>query len=1336
MSLDSLLRDLQSSQQSSERFGTGIISELNSEALYTGRVRKRAREVVSAAQLSLYQRIPRDYSALVNLLADCPIPIVEQECIEKGQHLGSGYTMSVYEGSWKTSLDYRKVALKYLNLEFSVGMSSEEFSTHDFRLKLASLILEIRMMTHELLRSHRNIVRLLGISWVKQNVAFTEQLTTPVLIAELSTGNDGQPFTLESLIGNTTTAELPLVLKGKLLSDIASGIAALHALGVVHGDLKPANVLLFTDSTGLTAKISDFGFCIVDDDDLKVARGGTAYWNAPECMADAPTDIRAYRIESPRDLYSFGLLIWFVLFEEFPFRGSEKSFDKQSMLLQKLRPSMKSEIDQKFFSRYRLVARPHQLGNADTQRDSTNHCQFRFLFAEEQFDVKTQRWMDCTDSLQHVLRFLMQWLLVRSPAARALAFDQHRRLLHDKNLWRVAKEDFQTVGKWNLDWAEYGNSSIRFLKTTIDRRQRLHDTSLYWLSGTTEVADWGRLKQFEKATLSSRVAQLQVKSVPVELQRDILSQSLQIITGSSGSLRIQHLKLIGDCYNTGFGVAKNHEEAAVWFQRASDEGDPEASKAFLQICGPEAARARLGDLQYCKVHVQVLLATFSEGGLKSRLLSTELREKHLSVLETTLCRQPDLSRIPLEHSVKLYTEHRSIEYLEKLHDDSPFLSPAWHQAIRSIVDDDQQALRSAIEFDPSILHVPLAGMNDLVSTTIRWRRAGLLRLLIEEYGIETNKPNVKGLTPLEEAIRINDTASVRVLLFASKQLTVNLENAAMSNASEGKPDLTRIFYTKFIASSDNAESEREGSDRLQRWSFYALATATLNNNWGVFCALLDLGVDPNTTNPSITVGATTFFATTLLAATIYNPLMLAAALTFGASPHMRVPYPDARTALHLACGRHQDPLLALDADNSALFHSWSFQRTQIPAQSLNAMQEYAIWVLIEFGADIEARDYHGNTPIMYALENGRDLCAATFLMSQNPSPDINATNFAGNTALHAAVRDENLDRVKFCLHCSADLEARTAGGETALALAVKEGNQNICGFLVAAGADIGALDLNGQNCFCIALWKSQLGILSFFETTLRERSPHALGEIILHPDCRGWNTIHTCIMNSASDEIYIAILERWIESMPELDINDQDNPPGWTLLHFAVASSNTCTVLLLQHGADPNIPDSVMGWTPLHHACNEGNFDALNLLLEHGGDFYARDSLMGWTPLVCLEQATDRGALDERHDFEDSERERLAQRRSRLRERAGGYQTAESMRRMVRPVTQVQVDRFIEERRREAFPAEAARGDEGGGYVAERNLRWRSIVDGRGRWRGREVLFPEREGRRHGVELM
>lgn len=109
-----------------------------------------------------------------------------------------------------------------------------------------------------------------------------------------------------------------------IAADVADGLAALHSFGVVHGDLKPANVLLFLDTKSATemepenqnprlvAKIGDFGYSgtVSSEDDV---RGGTQFWNAPECLDSCiDEELKAFSMHQSRDIYSFGLLLVFL----------------------------------------------------------------------------------------------------------------------------------------------------------------------------------------------------------------------------------------------------------------------------------------------------------------------------------------------------------------------------------------------------------------------------------------------------------------------------------------------------------------------------------------------------------------------------------------------------------------------------------------------------------------------------------------------------------------------------------------------------------------------------------------------------------------------------------------------------------------------------------------------------------------------------------------------------------------------------------------------------------------------------------------------------------------
>ncbi|HUT79000.1 MAG TPA: serine/threonine-protein kinase, partial [Polyangia bacterium] len=127
---------------------------------------------------------------------------------------------------------------------------------------------------------------------------------------------DGHP--LDELL-EERGGTLPLADVMEYARGIAAGLAAVHAMGLVHRDLKPGNVLLHRLGDGrIVPKLSDFGFAI-GPESIGGARltmegivVGTIKYLSPEQGQALPVDHRA-------DIFSLALMLYRLLTGQVPF---------------------------------------------------------------------------------------------------------------------------------------------------------------------------------------------------------------------------------------------------------------------------------------------------------------------------------------------------------------------------------------------------------------------------------------------------------------------------------------------------------------------------------------------------------------------------------------------------------------------------------------------------------------------------------------------------------------------------------------------------------------------------------------------------------------------------------------------------------------------------------------------------------------------------------------------------------------------------------------------------------------------------------------------------------
>lgn len=249
---------------------------------------------------------PEAVKELILTAVSSYVPVIRQDEIMEGNTvLGKGGAATVFSGSWRGRL----VALKRFNIHMPSNPTALLTDDPKFLRRVMEAKTEMITMSSQYLQSQGNICRLLAIyfSTIAEDPGYSPE---PVLVMEQA--DMSLSHCIENGIFNS------LVDRVSILRDLANGICAFHDVGLVHGDLKPANCLVFRRLDGAPlAKVTDFGCSkMFLNDTLSESYGGTKYWDAPECLEEAPDDLKPYTMRTSRDIYSFGMIVIETIFDK------------------------------------------------------------------------------------------------------------------------------------------------------------------------------------------------------------------------------------------------------------------------------------------------------------------------------------------------------------------------------------------------------------------------------------------------------------------------------------------------------------------------------------------------------------------------------------------------------------------------------------------------------------------------------------------------------------------------------------------------------------------------------------------------------------------------------------------------------------------------------------------------------------------------------------------------------------------------------------------------------------------------------------------------------------
>lgn len=156
-----------------------------------------------------------------------------------------------------------------------------------------------------------------------REVDLHRRLRHPGIVAVLDAGRAGDlayiamEYVAGGDLGHATCAGPPWPIRraAEIAARVAHALAHAHALGIVHHDIKPANILL--DEAAGAVKLADFGLARLAD--LQRSRtgvlAGTPAYMSPEQLAEGAQDARA-------DLYALGVVLFELLTGRLPYEAT------------------------------------------------------------------------------------------------------------------------------------------------------------------------------------------------------------------------------------------------------------------------------------------------------------------------------------------------------------------------------------------------------------------------------------------------------------------------------------------------------------------------------------------------------------------------------------------------------------------------------------------------------------------------------------------------------------------------------------------------------------------------------------------------------------------------------------------------------------------------------------------------------------------------------------------------------------------------------------------------------------------------------------------------------
>ena len=272
--------------------------------------------------------------------------------------------------------------------------------------------------------------------------------------------------------------------------------------------------------------------------------------------------------------------------------------------------------------------------------------------------------------------------------------------------------------------------------------------------------------------------------------------------------------------------------------------------------------------------------------------------------------------------------------------------------------------------------------------------------------------------------------------------------------------------------------------------------------------------------------------------------------------------------------------------------------TELLWMAINAQDATALREAVEAGADVNQPNEEGRVPLYRALVLQNQLLIDTLL---SLGADPNAKDHRGDPLLFTALSIGNGPGSLALIKAKADTNAHDSIGMSALGYAMSLDQPDIIAALITAGADINAPSAasDGGAAAAPIFFAIRSGKLAIVQQLI------AAGANVNAADQKGSTPLHRAVLMRPA-EYSTALVAALLRA--GADANAM-RPNGGAPIHNLIFGADDLAppavaqiaTLLVQHGADVNLPAARDGASALDIARTKGNQQAVQLLTSMGG---------------------------------------------------------------------------------------------------------------------------------------